>query len=239
MQLSEVERQYDRASKYYDAFSSVVLGGLLRAERYRERAIELLGDVRGATVLDVGCGTGRNFGLLVPRVGEDGRVIGLDYSQGMLRVARRRVTRHKWRNIRLISGDASKLDGVDEPVDALISVWCFGLVEDLELVLNRAIGIVRPGGSVSIMVFVRSRPDRGPLRHFYPIYGYAIQRSGLDRAGDLDDAKLRQKWRRGKALLKSRLDDYREEHHLLGTLAILAGRKSVDQGPCPIHLEVA
>jgi ubiquinone/menaquinone biosynthesis C-methylase UbiE len=239
MQLSEVERQYDRASKYYDAFSSLVLGGLLRAEKYRERAVELLGDLRGATVLDVGCGTGRNFGLLVPRVGEHGRVIGLDYSRGMLRVARRRVTRRKWRNIRLINGDASKLDGVDEPVDAVISVWCFGLVEDLDLVLNRAIGIVRPGGSVSIMVFVRSRPERGPLRHFYPIYGYAIQHSGLDRAGDLDDAKLRQKWRRGKALLRSRLDNYREEHYLLGTLAILAGRKSIHQDAYPVHLEVA
>jgi demethylmenaquinone methyltransferase/2-methoxy-6-polyprenyl-1,4-benzoquinol methylase len=226
VKLSEVERQYDRASKYYDAFSSIVLGGLLRAERYRERAVDLLGDIEGATVLDVGCGTARNFDLLVPRVGKDGQVVGLDLSRGMLDVARRRVAKRKWGNVELLSGDACSLERVAAPVDALISVWCYGLVDELDCALSRAIDVVRPGGRISIMVFVRSRAERGPLRYLHPIYEYAMQRSGIDRAGDTSDAKLVEKWGRGRALLRSRLEEYQEETYLFGTGAIFAGRKT-------------
>ena len=61
MRLSEVSVNYDRASKYYDRLTDVVFGRVLGLERFRRRTIDLLGDITGATVLDVGCGTGRKF----------------------------------------------------------------------------------------------------------------------------------------------------------------------------------
>src|SRR5690606_1166773 len=121
-----------------------LLEGVLRLRRYRERTIDLLGELRGRTVLDVGCGTGPNFPLLAERVGPAGRVIGLDCSAGMLSMAARRIERHGWRNFELIRDDAVTLTRVEGPVDAVVSVWCYGYVDDLEAPLTRAVDLLAP-----------------------------------------------------------------------------------------------
>jgi hypothetical protein len=59
-------------------------------KRFREHAIDLLGDIDGKVVLDVGCDTGRNFPFLVRRVGAEGRIIRVECSLGMLDVGRAR-----------------------------------------------------------------------------------------------------------------------------------------------------
>jgi SAM-dependent methyltransferase len=61
MNLSEVRTNYDRAAKYYDALTDLVFDWILGLEKYREQTIDTLGELRGATVVDVGCGTGRSF----------------------------------------------------------------------------------------------------------------------------------------------------------------------------------
>lgn len=225
MLLKQVERQYDLAARHYDRFSDIVFGRLLKIEKYRERSLELLGDVRGATVLDVGCGTGRNFPFLAPQVGESGRIIGLDYSQGMLNEARKRVDAQGWHNVELVRGDATALDGVSKPVDALVSIWCYGIVHDLDAALHRAVDVLRPGGRLVIQVFGRAQADRGPLRWLYPLYAGALRGTGMNPHEDLDDAQVRAKWRHGRELLESRLGELHEEHYLNGMGLILAGRK--------------
>lgn len=228
MDLEEVGRKYDWAAPRYDRFSDIVLGKLLRAERYRARAVELLSDIRGATVLDIGCGTGRSFPMLLQRVGPQGRVLGLDYSAGMLQQARRLVDTHGWRNVELVQCDALNLDRVVEPVDAVISVWCYGIVSDLTCALERAVDVVAPGGPVSIMAFTRARPDRQPLRSFYPLYRSVLTYCGAASEDDLDDDKLREKWDKGRALLDARLDALHEERHVHGTLTIFSGRRRAE-----------
>ena len=54
----------------------------------RRKAVGRLGLHGGETVLEVGCGTGRNLPLLCEAVGADGRVVGVDASGGMLERAR-------------------------------------------------------------------------------------------------------------------------------------------------------
>ena len=198
---------------------------VLDVERYRERAVALLGNVDGKTVVDVGCGTGRNFPLLVKAVGPRGRVIGVDCSTGMLAQAEKRIARHGWRNIELVRGDAVELDGFDEPVDALLSVWCYGTVYDLTRALHRAADVLSPGGRLAIMTFVRASPERGPLRLLYPFYRFVVRSAGLDPARDFDNAALEARWQRGRAILRGVLSDVHEETYFEGAGLILAGRK--------------
>jgi len=225
MELPDAVRKYDAASRHYDRFMDVVFGKVLDVERHRKRVVDLLGDVDGKTVIDVGCGTGRNFPLLVQAVGPRGRVIGLDCSAGMLREARRRVARHGWRNVELVHGDAVELDGVDEPVDAVLSVWCYGTVYDLAGALRRATDVLAPGGRLAIMTFVRASPERGPLRWLYPFYRFAVRCAGIDPARDFDNAALETRWQRGREILRSLLSDLHEESYLQGAGLIIAGRK--------------
>lgn len=229
MQLGDVSRNYDGAARYYDWLADMAFGRILGLEEYRSHTIDLLGDLDGATVLDIGCGTGRNFPLLVERVGKHGNVIGVDYSKGMLAKARQRVQKERWQNIRLIQGDAARLDDVPGPVDAVTAMWCLGIVYDLEAALNRAVDLLRPGGSLAVMDFGKSRPDRGLLRWLFPLYSITLQRAGIDSAEDLDNAKLEAKWARGKGVLKVRLGSLNEEHYLGGAGLIISGRKPHEQ----------
>lgn len=137
MKLEDVKTNYDRLAPRYDRWARLVFGSLLGTSKVRRQTVELLGDVRGRTVLDVGCGTGSNFPLLMPRVGPEGRVLALDYSEGMLAQARKRAQTNGWDNITLIQGDAALLDGISS-VDAVLSVWCLGILHDIEAAVSRA-----------------------------------------------------------------------------------------------------
>lgn len=227
MRLQDVPNNYDRAAKRYDKWTDLVFGRILGIEELREHTIDLLGDIDGKVVLDIGCGTGRNFPFLVRRVGPRGRVIGIDYSQGMLDVAKARVEREGWRNVELARDNAAKLATIDSTVDAAVSVWTMGIVHDLDSALTRAVEVLRAGGRIAIMDFDRARPDRGWLRWLYPVYSLVLRWAGIDSAEDLDDARLRAKWQSGREVLASRIGHIEEERYLNGGGIILSGTNPV------------
>jgi len=225
MKLADAVRKYDAAAKHYDSFMDLVFGKILDVERHRERAVALLGDVAGKTVVDVGCGTGRNFPLLVRAVGEHGRVIGVDCSDGMLAQARQRIRRHGWRNVDLVRGDAVTLDCIPDPVDGVLSVWCYGTVYDVAGALRRAVDVLRPDGRLALITFVRASPERGPLRWLYPLYRFAVRCAGIDPSREFDNEALAARWKLGRELLRDLLVDLHEETYLQGAGLVLAGRK--------------
>src|SRR5262249_56697749 len=67
----------------------------------RRRAAARLNLKPGDRVLEIGCGTGRNFPFLREAVGRKGRVYGVDFSTGMLRRARALCWREQWTNVEL------------------------------------------------------------------------------------------------------------------------------------------
>lgn len=149
----------------------------------------------------------------------------IDYSEGMLEKARRRVEREGWSNVELVRGDAVKLEGVPAPVDAVISVWCLGIVYDLEAALDRAVDRLRPGGRLAIWTSADPCPSAAPLRLLSPIFHRILEQSGVDSAEDLDDEALRRRWDAGRRLLRRRLDDVYEGTYLQGGGLIIAGAK--------------
>ena len=216
MELQDVQRNYDAAAAYDDVATDLVFHRLLGLRRWRRRMVDVLGDINGATVLDVGCGTGNNFPLLAPRVGSTGGIIGVDYSPGMLAKARQRIERAGWRNIELIRDDAARLEQVKDPADATVSAWCLGIVHDLPAALDRLLNATRAGGSVAIMDFVKSQPDHGPLKPLYPLYRRLLIAAGIDAPEDLDNERLAERWQEGRASLCAQLENMTEEPYLWG-----------------------
>jgi len=89
-------KQYRLRSRFYDIELAVF-------EPVRRKAIARLNLKKGATVLDVGCGTGLSFEMLQQGIGPRGRIVGIEQSPEMIEQARSRVARHGWTNVTLLN----------------------------------------------------------------------------------------------------------------------------------------
>lgn len=98
----------------------------------------------GETVLSLGCGPGFEPAELADPVGPDGLVYGIDRSEAMLALARRRCDDRP--GVRLARGDVVDLPVADGSVDAAVAVQVYEYVEDLGAALAELRRVLRPGG---------------------------------------------------------------------------------------------
>lgn len=161
--------------RWYDIFSSGYDRSLEALYRpHRLRAMLALGVAPGSTVLDLACGTGQNFDLLMGALGTQGRLIGVDASKGMLDQARKRVAAAGWTNVSLVHEDARHLepkrhdDGSLAPfVDFAICTLGFSVIPDWETAFQRSFDLLRPGGRYVILdVFAEKRTLQTRLVEF-------------------------------------------------------------------------
>ena len=143
----------------------------------------------------------------------------------MLEQARQRALQAGWSNIRFIREDAVELKHIEGQFDAVLSVWCLGIVYELPAALHRIFELTRPDGRIVILDFAQSQPDRGILRLLYPIYRWVLVTTGIDAPDDIDDGQLRSRWREGRALLHELLPDLVEERFMGGGGVLFHGTR--------------
>lgn len=111
----------------------------------------------GATVLDLGCGAGRDVYLLSKLVGESGRVIGVDMTPQQLEVAQRhrefhaRAFGYTHSNVEFMQGDLGDLAALgvaSASVDAIVSNCVLNLVADKPQSFASALAALKPGGEL-------------------------------------------------------------------------------------------
>ena len=76
----------------------------------RKKAVNKLNLKSEDKVLDLACGMGYNFDYLINKIGNNGRIVAVDYIQEMLNAAKKRNNESGWDNISLIRNDAAKLN---------------------------------------------------------------------------------------------------------------------------------
>ncbi len=165
---AEIERSAEEARK-------IVFKGVDRTEidRYRnpppdtpfglEYAFHLLGDIRGKTVLDLGCGTGEN---IVPLVERGARVIGMDISPDLIALARKRLDDAN-QEATLEVGSAYDTGLLAESVDV---IFCIALVHHLDIgrAVDEMLRILIKGGAVILKEPVRFSKVYAFLRGLLP-----------------------------------------------------------------------
>ncbi|SDD19840.1 methyltransferase domain-containing protein [Aquimonas voraii] len=113
--------------------------------------------LQGCTVLDLGCGTGRDAYLLSRLVGEGGQVIGVDMTSEQLEVARRHQAwqaeryGHARSNVRFIEGyieDLAACGIADASVDVVVSNCVLNLAPDKARVFAEIFRVLKPGGEL-------------------------------------------------------------------------------------------
>ncbi len=111
----------------------------------------------GCTVLDLGCGSGRDCYLLSRLVGETGRVIGVDMTEEQLDVAKRHSAWHAERyghadsNVEFVHGHIEDLVNAgiaDNSIDVVVSNCVVNLSPDKTQVLSELLRVLKPGGEL-------------------------------------------------------------------------------------------
>jgi len=104
----------------------------------------------GEVVLDIGSGAGIDVLLASKKVGESGRVIGLDMTPEMIERGKKNVEEAGVGNIEFRQGEAESMPVDDETVDLIISNCVINLSPDKKKVFEEAYRTLRPGGRILI-----------------------------------------------------------------------------------------
>jgi demethylmenaquinone methyltransferase/2-methoxy-6-polyprenyl-1,4-benzoquinol methylase len=118
--------------------------------RIRQKAVDSLNLKKGNTVVEIGCGTGKNLPFLVNAVRAEGKVYGIDVSENMLKRAKVLAERNNWKNLELTCIDASEFKPPQLLNGALFSLSYATMVNRKE-VLKKVWSGLAPGGRIVIM----------------------------------------------------------------------------------------
>ncbi len=121
--------------------------------------VSLFADIPpGATVLDLGCGAGLDSLIAARRVGPNGKVIGVDFSDAMLARARQGAKELKADNVDFYRSDSESLPLENDSIDVALVNGIFNLNPDRDAIFRELARVVRTGGAVYTAELILREP---------------------------------------------------------------------------------
>jgi demethylmenaquinone methyltransferase/2-methoxy-6-polyprenyl-1,4-benzoquinol methylase len=137
-----VQAMFDAIAGNYDRVNDLMTAGVHR--QWKRQVVALTHLNPGGKALDLATGTGDIAFLLADTVGPQGEVVGLDFSEGMLSIARERDL--EGRPITWVQGDMTGLALPDAAFDAVTVGYGLRNVTDLDKALSEIHRVLKPGG---------------------------------------------------------------------------------------------
>jgi demethylmenaquinone methyltransferase/2-methoxy-6-polyprenyl-1,4-benzoquinol methylase len=160
LEEAEVRAMFDRIAGLYDRMNTIMTAGL--HHRWRARTADLAAVPYGGRALDVATGTGDLALELARRVGPSGAIVGSDFAEQMLGLARAKAGRLEL-PVRFELANALELPYADSSFDAATVGFGARNFSDLARGLGEMARVVRPGGRVVVLEI--TTPTRPPLSH--------------------------------------------------------------------------
>ena len=168
----QVQQMFDNIAHRYDFLNRFLSLGIDKG--WRKKAIKMLEAYQPKRILDVATGTA-DFAIATLEINPE-EVIGVDISEGMLDVGRKKITEKGITNIRLESGDSENLQFEDASFDAVIVAFGVRNFENLEKGLAEINRVLRPGGVAMVLEFSKPKGLFGVIFSIYnktllPLWG--------------------------------------------------------------------
>ncbi|KMY54618.1 MULTISPECIES: demethylmenaquinone methyltransferase [Bacillaceae] len=169
MQQSKEEKVhgvFEKISSNYDQMNSLI--SFQQHKRWRNNTMKKMNVQKKETALDVCCGTGDWTIALAQAVGPEGRVVGLDFSQNMLSVGKRKIEEFGLDQVEMIQGNAMELPFEDNTFDYVTIGFGLRNVPDYMQVLREMHRVLKPGGMA--VCLETSQPTMLGFRQLYFFY---------------------------------------------------------------------
>jgi demethylmenaquinone methyltransferase/2-methoxy-6-polyprenyl-1,4-benzoquinol methylase len=178
----QMAKMFNNISHRYDFLNHLLSLGIDKL--WRRSAIRFLNPLKPEYILDVATGTG-DFAIQSLALNPE-KVTGVDISEGMLSVGRKKLEKLKLTHkIELLTGDSENLQFPENTFDAVTVGFGVRNFEDLERGLAEIRRVLRPGAMLVVLEF--SRPRKFPMRQLYNFYFKNIL-PGLGRLISSDDS---------------------------------------------------
>ncbi|HXR82870.1 MAG TPA: bifunctional demethylmenaquinone methyltransferase/2-methoxy-6-polyprenyl-1,4-benzoquinol methylase UbiE [Hanamia sp.] len=162
----QMENMFDKIAFRYDFLNRFLSAGIDIG--WRKKAIRQLIDLKPEKILDVATGTA-DFAITSFKILKPEKVIGIDISDGMLEVGRKKIEKAGLQNsIELLNGDSEAILFDDNSFDAVTVAFGVRNFENLEKGLSEIKRVLKPGGR--LVVLECTKPSLPVLKQLYNFY---------------------------------------------------------------------
>nr|WP_240640208.1 bifunctional demethylmenaquinone methyltransferase/2-methoxy-6-polyprenyl-1,4-benzoquinol methylase UbiE [Mangrovimonas spongiae] len=161
----QVTKMFDNISSGYDSLNRVISFGI--DIKWRKRVVTMIEQTNPESILDIATGTG-DLAINLAQTNAK-KIVGLDISQGMLDIGKKKVVEKKLdQTIEMVLGDSENLPFENNTFDAITVAFGVRNFEDLEKGLSEILRVLKPGGT--FVILETSIPTKTPFKQGYNIY---------------------------------------------------------------------
>lgn len=166
----QVEQMFDTISENYDGLNRIIsLGSDIK---WRKKVIKMVAEKNPKTILDIATGTGDLAIQFAEKTAAE-KIVGLDISEGMLSVARKKVSgKPIYKKIEFVQADSEALPFEDNTFDAITVSFGIRNFENLEKGLSEILRVLKKDGI--FVVLETSVPVKFPFKQGYHFYSKTI-----------------------------------------------------------------
>jgi demethylmenaquinone methyltransferase/2-methoxy-6-polyprenyl-1,4-benzoquinol methylase len=165
----QVAQMFDTIAGNYDNLNRIISFGI--DQKWRNKVLQLVAKTNPETILDIATGTG-DLAILLAKT-QAKKIIGLDISEGMLEVGKKKIASNNLSNtIDMVLGDSENMPFEDNFFDAITVAFGVRNFEHLEKGLTEILRVLKPGGV--FVILETSVPEKTPYKQGYNFYSKNI-----------------------------------------------------------------
>jgi demethylmenaquinone methyltransferase / 2-methoxy-6-polyprenyl-1,4-benzoquinol methylase len=166
----QVAAMFDDIAFRYDFLNRFLSAGI--DIKWRKKAINQIKDLQPQNILDVATGTA-DVAIMASSILKPKKIVGIDISDGMLEIGRKKVVKAGLENIiELLNGDSETINFKDDSFDAVTVAFGVRNFQHLEKGLSEIYRVLKPGGKLVVLEF--SKPKMPGVKGVYNLYMQVI-----------------------------------------------------------------